>query len=165
MSEPYIGEIRMIAFGFPPRAWAYCDGQTLAINTNQALFAILGTTYGGDGQTTFRLPDLRGRVPVHWGNQVSIGQRGGVETHPLTRNEMPAHTHQVTASTATAEVTSPAGAVWGTTSKPAYASGADTTLLPTALETVGSGQPHQNMPPFLAVNFVIALTGIWPSRP
>jgi microcystin-dependent protein len=163
MSQSYLGEIRMVAFWYPPRDWALCDGQTLGINEYQALFAILGTTYGGDGQSTFRLPDLRGRVPVHWGNQVSIGQRGGAETHPLTRNEMPAHTHQVTASTATADVTSPAGAVWGTTSKPAYASGADTTLASTALETVGSGQAHENMPPFLTVGFVICLAGIWPS--
>jgi microcystin-dependent protein len=164
VSDPYLGEIRMIAFGYPPRGWALCDGAILPINTNQAVFALLGTSYGGDGVSTFALPDLRGRVPVHTDNGVPLGSAGGEESHVLTRNEMPQHTHQLSASTAAADVVSPAGAAWGVTKKPAYGAGSDTGMAPAALGAAGQSQPHDNMPPFLTVHFAIALAGIFPSR-
>jgi microcystin-dependent protein len=170
MSTVYIGEIRAVAFGFVPRGWASCDGQIMSINTNQALFSLLGTIYGGNGTTTFALPDLRGRVPVHYGTHAGepfvIGQQEGAETHTLTADQMPRHTHQISASAAAGDVLSPAGAVWGTTSKPAYGplGASPSALSPTALETVGAGEAHENMPPFLTLNFVIAIQGIFPSR-
>ena len=173
MSEPFLAEIRMCAFAFAPRGWATCSGQLLAIAQNQALFALLGTTYGGNGTTTFALPDLRGRVPVHHGQgpglpSVNQGERGGAENVTLTQGQLPQHGHSVRASTDLAATTSPAGAVTG--AKPRL--GADiyapagnlTTLAAGAVANAGSGQPHPNVQPSLVVNFVIALAGIFPSR-
>jgi len=168
MSDGFMGEIRMVSFGFPPKGWAMCNGQTLPINQNQALFSLLGTRYGGDGVTTFKLPDLRGRVPMHFGNGMVQGQAGGEEAHTLTLNEMPMHSHSLLGSTALATGTSPANALVGKkgrTGRDVYAAPANlTTLAPNNVSQAGGSQPHQNMQPFMALNFAIALTGIFPSR-
>jgi microcystin-dependent protein len=167
MSEPFIGEIRIFSFDFAPRNWATCAGQILPIAQNQALFSILGTTYGGNGQTTFALPDLRGRTPIHWGqgpglSNYSLGQSSGEEAHTLTTNEIPGHTHTVTASSNTADVTSPANAYWADGGVTAYSATPSTTLQP--LSTAGQSAPHENRSPYLALNICIALAGIFPSR-
>jgi microcystin-dependent protein len=163
MGEPFLAEIRMFSFAFPPRGWALCRGQILPINQNQALFSLLGTTYGGDGRTNFALPDLRGRVPIHAGAGFSLGQRGGEEAHTLIASEMPSHTHGAVASTSAPAHAAPSGRSWpdgaGTLR---YADTADTTMTPTG--STGSGQAHDNQPPYLVVSFCIALLGIFPSR-
>lgn len=168
MSECFIGEIRMVSFNFPPKNWAMCNGQSLPINQNQALFSLLGTRYGGDGVTTFKLPDLRGRVPMHFGSGMVIGQAGGEEAHTLTVNELPMHTHSLVGSTALATGTSPANALVGKkgrTGRDVYAAPANlTTLAQNSVSQAGGSQPHQNMQPFMALNFAIALVGIFPSR-
>jgi len=166
MSEPFIAEIRIVGFNFPPRGWATCDGQILPINQNQSLFSLLGTNYGGDGRTTFALPDLRGRSARHVGG--GPGGRDGEETHGLTTGEMPAHSHPVQATSNLANTTSPTDAVQGTTAggrRPVtpYASGNNLTpMLPTT--GTGGGTGHENMQPYLTLNFVIALQGLFPSR-
>lgn len=165
MSEPFLGEIQAFPYGFVPRGWAACNGQLLAINQNQALFAILGTTYGGNGQTTFALPDLRGRVPVHVGNGVTLGQSAGEASHTLSANEMPAHTHQVMANgAAVPDQPSPANNVWTVQSANAYGPAINGALNPTALATAGGSQAHENMQPYLALQFCIATMGIFPTR-
>lgn len=168
MSECYIGEIRMVSFNYAPRGWALCNGQTLPINQNQALFALLGTRFGGDGVTTFRLPDLRGRAPIHSSAVSPAGQMGGAETHTLSVNEMPAHVHSLVASGALATGTSPANALIGKKGRlgrDVYAApGNLTTFNPGTVSAAGGSQPHENMQPFLALNFAIALTGIFPTR-
>jgi microcystin-dependent protein len=163
VSDPFLGEIRAFSFGYAPQGWALCNGQIMPISQNQALFSILGPMYGGDGMTTFALPDLRGRSPFHAGSGLDLGVRGGEERHTLTVVEMPQHNHQASGATAAGQV-SPAGNVWGDTGKQAYAAGSDTTLAAQALSSVGSGQAHENMAPFLVVNFAIAMTGIFPTR-
>ena len=166
MSQPYVGEIKMFAFSRTINGWAPCDGRLLDIAGHDTLFTLIGTTYGGDGQTTFALPDLRGRRPVHWGQYpgaapVTVGQRGGAETHTLVATEMPAHTHPVRAA-ATATVASPANAVWGPA--PAdYGTTAGAVLAVACVTAAVGGQPHDNMPPFLVVNFQISLVGIYPT--
>ena len=168
MSTPYLSEIRVVSFNFAPRGWAQCNGQLLPINQNQALFSLLGTTYGGDGRVNFALPNLQGNVPLHAGNGFNLGQTGGEAMHTLTAAEMPAHTHQVTATSDAATVPSPAGAelaAAGATVGSVYAPGpANTPLSPGSVTTVGGGQPHENRQPYLTLNFVIALQGIFPSR-
>ena len=165
MSEPFLGQISMTGFNFPPRGWALCDGQLLSIAQNTALFSILGTTYGGNGQTTFALPDLRGRVPAHVGPGLLLGELGGVEDVTLTVAQLPPHSHlQGTGNQATE--TSPNGAALA--SKPrrgvnVYAAGGAPVVLNGSQPTGGS-QPHPNMQPFQTVNFIIALEGIFPSR-
>jgi microcystin-dependent protein len=164
MSEPYLGEIKIISWDFAPKGWAFCNGQLLPINQNQALFAILGTTYGGNGQTNFALPDLRGRVPVHMGSSLVLGERTGEEAHMIIMSEMPAHNHLVLASSAAPDQGSPSGNEWASQAS-GYSTGtANTTLSPSAISNVGGSQPHTNMQPYLVVNFVIALSGIFPSR-
>lgn len=163
MSDPYIGEIKVISFNFPPRGWAFCNGQLLPINQNQALFSILGTQYGGNGQTTFALPNLQGRIPVHQGQSYVVGQAGGEASHTLTLGEMPVHTHLPLAVTA-ATGASPAGTAWATAPLPAYGPSSDTAMNAAALANVGGSQPHENQAPYLVLNFVIALVGIFPSR-
>ncbi len=164
MTTPFLGEIRITAFNFAPKGWALCNGQLLPINQNQALFSLLGTTYGGDGQTTFALPDLRGRVPFHFGNGHTQGERGGEEAHTLINPEMPGHTHNPAGSSATANATSPGGNVWATLSSGGYAGNPNTTLNQASITNSGGSQPHNNMSPYLVLNFVIALQGIFPSR-
>lgn len=162
MGDPYLGEIRMTSFPFPPKGWAFCNGQTLPINQNQALYSILGTTYGGDGQTNFRLPDLRGRVPVHaFGSSIPLGQAGGEEMHQLNVGEMPAHTHVVQANSGTATSPSPQGNVWAGTS--GYTAQANGQMLSAAISPQGGGKPHENRQPYSVVNFIIAVRGIYPT--
>jgi microcystin-dependent protein len=163
--EPFIGQISLVAFSYAPRYWALCDGATLAIATNQALFSILGTTYGGDGVRTFQLPDLRGRAAMHFG-QNPQGGTGGQEQVFLSTQQIPSHIHVANASNAAATASSPANAVWApsTGNDLQYAPTADTTMAPTALGGGGQGQGHDNMHPSLVLNFIIALAGIFPSR-
>ena len=180
MADPFIGEIRMFGGNFAPMGWAFCDGSLMAIAQNDALFALLGTTYGGDGQTTFGLPDLRGRAPVHQGTvqgtQFTIGQVAGVESVTLSTNQMPTHNHIVlSTSSPTGAVAVPAGntilsdEILNPAPNPvpfAYLSGggAATSLAPNSVQPAGGSQPHDNMQPFLAISFIIALFGIFPSQ-
>jgi microcystin-dependent protein len=161
MSEPFLGELRLMSFNFAPQGWAPCNGQQLPINQNQALFALLGTMYGGNGQTTFALPDLRGRAPIHVGQWIQ-GMAVGAEFHTLTLQQLPAHTHTHAAHTGDAGQPVPAtlAAVPN-----GYAAPADlTTLHPASITNVGGSQPHENRPPSMAAFWCIALTGIFPSR-
>lgn len=165
MIEAFVGEIKLFSFAGVPNGWALCNGQLLQINTNQALYSLLGTTYGGDGIRTFALPDLRGRVPVHVGNGVTIGQKAGQETHMLTLNEMPKHNHTVTASSDNASLKVPTGNVWGKSSDTVYSvNEPNTNMNAQALSTSGNSQPHQNMQPYSVANYCIALVGIYPPR-
>jgi len=164
MSEPFLSEIRIFGFNFPPRGWAHCDGQILPINQNQSLFALLGTTYGGDGRTSFGLPDLRGRVPVHRGDGMSLGNKLGEETHQLTVSEMPVHTHVNRASTTDADVPQANDAVLGRGNNLYRQATNLTSLIPAIIANVGANQGHENMQPFTVVNFCIALSGVFPSR-
>ncbi|WP_019010768.1 phage tail protein [Deinococcus aquatilis] len=162
--EPFLGQIDILAFGFPPKGWALCNGQLLSIQQNQALFSLLGTTYGGDGRTTFALPDFRGRVPLHVGNGYIPGDRAGEEQHTLTSGELPAHTHQVQALTAAGTVPVPAGNLLASAALYDSSSAALNQMAPASLSVVGGSQPHSNMPPVQTLNFVIALVGTFPSR-
>ncbi len=165
MSEPFLAEIKIVGFNFAPRGWAFCDGQILPINQNQSLYSLLGTTYGGDGQTSFALPDLRGRTPIHKSNNHTLGQKAGAETHALSISEMPAHSHQAQASTSEPNNPIPAGNLLAKTSLEAYAINDNMTYLHDAsVSSVGMSQPHENMQPFTVVNFCIALQGLFPSR-
>ena len=164
MSEPFISEIRIFSFSFPPKGWALCDGQVVPISQNQALFALIGTIYGGDGVTTFALPNLQGRVPVHVGGGLALGQQGGEETHTLNINELPAHNHVVTAHTNAATVSDPTNALWANGGKSNYAANPNTTMNPASVLSTGSSQPHNNLSPFLTLNFCIALQGVFPSQ-
>lgn len=168
MPEPFLSEIRIFSFNFPPKGWALCNGQLLPINQNQALFALLGTTYGGNGQTTFALPDLRGRVPIHTGNGHVLGERAGQESHTLTLSEMTTHTHLLSgnvAKTSAASAFSPTGNYWANSGKTCFStSPPDSSMSPATVASVGGSQPHQNMSPHLVLNFCIALQGIFPSQ-
>lgn len=173
MSEPFLGEIRMTGWNFASRGWALCNGQLMSIAQNTALFSLLGTTYGGDGITTFALPNLQGRVPIHQGQgpgltNRTMGEMGGTETVTLIQTQMPAHTHAVNASQ-NANNTSPSAAFPGNDSRgtPAniYNSAPDGTVMnPAMISPSGGNQPHENMQPYLCVSFMIALEGIFPSR-
>ncbi len=166
MSEPFLAEIIMFGGNFAPRGWAKCNGALLAISQNQSLFSLLGTTFGGDGRTTFGLPDLRGRVPVH-PDTINLGQKGGAETVQLNPNELPDHNHKVQAASAAATTGDTAGNVLAQVSISANVYGDPTNLVamnPAAVADTGGGQSHTNLQPFLAVCFIIALTGIFPSR-
>lgn len=164
MSEPFLAEIKIVGWNFAARGWAHCDGQLLPINQNQALFSLLGTIYGGDGRTTFALPDLRGRVPLHLGTGFTQGEKGGTEQHTLSVPEMPAHTHLATATTADASVGNPAGQLFAHAENENYASTGAGALAGAAVTSAGSGVPHENMQPLLTLNFQIALQGLFPSR-
>ena len=171
MSEPFLAEIRIVSFGFAPRGYAQCNGQLLPINQNQAIFSLLGTTYGGNGQTNFALPDLRGRVPVEAGQNVLLGQSSGKENHTLLTSELPGHTHAMMGSSNQATTMSPRGNVLSEKArrgKNIYGptpSGPQTQALdPQAVGVAGGSQPHTNMQPSLVLNFVIALQGIFPPR-
>jgi microcystin-dependent protein len=168
MSEPFLGEIKMTSFAFAPRGWALCNGQLLPINQNQALFSLLGTQYGGNGQTTFALPDLRGRAPVHRGTVIQ-GESAGAESVTLNAAQLPAHAHTLFGSANQATASAPAAANV-LAQKPRgganlYGPTSNTTLAPVSLQAApGGGGPHDNMQPFLTISFVIALQGIFPSR-
>lgn len=163
MSVPYVGEIRMFAGNFAPNGWLFCQGQILQIDEYDTLFVLIGTTYGGDGVTTFALPDLQSRVPVHQGSGYPLGAAGGVETVTLTQNQLPVHSHPLGASAA-ASSTTPSGNVWAQWADMAYTSAQPTVpMSAAALIPAGGSQPHDNMPPYLAVNFIISLFGIYPS--
>ena len=165
MSTPFLGEIKIISFNFPPKGWAFCNGQLLAINQNQALFALLGTYYGGNGQTNFGLPNLQGRVPIHYYlSQYSLGNAGGEIGHTLTTSEMPIHSHAAVGSSNAANQGSPANNYWALESSNAYSSTPDSSMAPQGLSLVGGSQPHDNLPPYLVLNFIIALQGIFPSQ-
>lgn len=165
MSTPFLGELKIVSFNFPPKGWAFCNGQFLPINQNQALFSLLGTMYGGNGQTTFAVPDLRGRTPIHLGAGFIQGQAGGQEFHTLTQAEMPQHTHAVQASSVPATDTLPAGKVLAQGAFEIYR--APTSLNPLSPSTIGNAggsQAHENRQPFTVLNVIIALQGIFPSR-
>jgi microcystin-dependent protein len=163
MAEPFLSEIRIFSFNFPPKGWAFCNGQLLPINQNQALFALLGTTYGGDGRVNFALPDLRARLPIHVGAGHILGERGGADAVTLTVGQMPSHTHAWSASASNANTAVPTGALTARANNMYAAPSNLTTLDPTSSTAVGGSQAHQNRHPFLALNFCIALQGIFPS--
>lgn len=171
MSEPFVGEVRMFAGNFAPRGWAFCDGQLLAVSQNDALFSLLGTIYGGDGRTTFGLPDLRGRIPIHAGTGPGLsprrlGAKGGSEAETLTVNQLPSHTHTWRATTAVAQnrspetnaLASPTADIYTQTLSPA------TNLRIDTVTPVGGSRSHSNLMPYLCINYIIALFGIYPSR-
>jgi len=169
--DPYLGEIRMFAGNFAPRGWAFCEGQLLPISQNTALFSLLGTTYGGDGRTTFALPDLRGRVPIHAAqgpglSNRNLGEKGGEETHILTTNEIPSHTHQLRGDSLVASTDMPTNSAPARNAGgiPSYGDTPDIDMSGAAIQFTGGGQGHNTMQPYLAVNFIIALQGIFPSR-
>jgi microcystin-dependent protein len=165
MAEPFLSEIRMFSFDFPPKGWAFCNGQLLPINQNQALFALLGTTFGGDGRVNFALPDLRARTPIHVGSGHILGERGGEQAHTLSISEMPAHSHAMAGSTADAETVSPAGALPAHADEDTYSKSFPASVMhPEAVGTAGGSQAHLNMQPFLTLTFCIALQGIFPSQ-
>jgi microcystin-dependent protein len=172
MSQPFLGEIRMVGFTFAPPNWAFCNGQILPIATNTALFSLLGTTYGGNGTTTFALPNLQSRVPIHAGQGPGLsayvqGQTGGAETVVLNTTQIPAHNHTLAASSAAATALTPAGNYLGVVSRaatPPYATTGGATMNAAAIGNTGGGQAHSNLQPYLCVNFVIAVAGIFPSR-
>jgi microcystin-dependent protein len=166
MSEPFLGEVKMISWNYNPKGWAFCNGQFLPINQNQALFSLLGTMYGGNGQTTFALPDLRARIPIHVGSGFTQGQAGGESAHTLTLGEMPTHMHFVVADTADGSATPPANPrLAASTGQPLYGPAANlVTMAASEVGSTGGSQPHANEQPYLTINFIIALQGIFPSR-
>lgn len=170
MSEPFLAEVRIVGFNFAPRGWAFCDGQILPINQNQSLYSLLGTTYGGDGRTSFALPDIRGRAPMHVGRSNGggdhrLGQKSGEETHTLAGNEMPQHDHVLQATNTQANSDQPTGHVFARAAGTVYGEfGAQQALASGTVANVGGGQAHDNMQPYLAINFCIALQGLFPSR-
>lgn len=170
MVECYVGEIRMFAGDYAPDGWAMCNGQLLQIAGNEALYSLIGNTYGGDGVSNFAMPDMRGRVPISAGNQAGniyvLGQAGGTETVTLTGDQMPKHTHPVNAQSVAGTATAPTNGVWAGTPAPAYETPGTAALVPMnreAVSFVGGSQPHENMMPFMTLNFIIALSGIYPT--
>jgi microcystin-dependent protein len=171
MADPFLSEIKIISWNYPPKGWAFCNGQLLPINQNQALFALLGTTYGGNGQTNFALPDLRGKVPVSFGSGFTLGQQGGQTAHTLTQSEMPEHTHflnnnlAVTDANTNATLGEPTSNYWANSGKSTWSTSQPNQVMhPSAVTNVGGSQPHNNMQPYLVLNFIIALQGIFPSQ-
>ena len=173
MGEPFVGEIRMFGGSFNPQGWAFCDGATLPIADNDTLFTLIGTTYGGDGQTTFNLPNLQSRIPIHAGTgpdgiTYQLGETGGVESVTLTTQQIPIHTHVPLGHNAAGTLSSPLGAVWSAAgtgeqifnTPPTTPAGS---LLPNAIDSTGGSQPHENMPPFLVITFIISLFGVFPN--
>ncbi len=172
MAEPFLGQLKIVGFNFAPVGWAFCDGALLAINQNQSLFALLGTTYGGDGRSTFGLPDLRGRVPIHVGSSGGptshpLGQKGGEETHTLQVGEIPSHDHTARASSTVGDQVIPAGQVLAQSASQIYidpASGSLAAMDAAQVTNAGASQGHENMMPFITLTFIIALQGLFPSR-
>lgn len=174
MADPFVAEIRIFAGNFAPRGWAFCNGQIMPISQNTALFSLLGTTYGGNGQSTFALPNLQGSAPIGEGQGPGLsprflGETGGTAAVTLIETQIPSHSHTPSAVTGGGNSTSPFGAAWasqaGRTPPPAYASTPNAPMSPAAIGSTGSGQPHNNMPPYLTLNFIIALQGVFPPRP
>jgi microcystin-dependent protein len=163
MSEPFLSEIKIVSFNFAPKGWALCNGQFLPINQNQALFALLGTTYGGNGQTTFALPNLRGRVPIHMGSH-SLGEAAGSTAVTVNIQQLPTHVHSLMAANASADNNDPSGRYLGAAAALYHSATTLTPLLPSSVSNLGGSQPHNNMMPYLVLNFIIALQGIFPSR-
>jgi microcystin-dependent protein len=167
MAEPFLGEVRLFGFGYAPKSWALCNGQLMSVSQNQALFSLLGTAYGGDGINSFGLPNMQGRVPVHVGSGFDQGSSGGEASHTLTPNEIPQHNHLPFATSVAATTSSPAPSLMLAQSTGAnlYAAASSTTkMAPNAVASVGGSQPHENQQPYQAINFCIALAGIFPSR-
>ena len=165
MSQSYVGEIRMFGGNFPPLGWAFCDGQLMPISENETLFNLIGTTYGGDGQETFALPDLRGRFPMHVGPGFGLGQVGGVETVTLTVSQIPNHNHTVLAQSNSGTQASPSNGVWAKSSLNQFSSlSPNANMNAGALSATGGSQPHDNMPPYLAVSFILSLFGDFPTQ-
>jgi microcystin-dependent protein len=165
VSEPFLSEIKIMSFNFPPKGWALCNGQTLPINQNQALFALLGTTYGGNGQTTFALPNLRGRIPIHMGNGHTLGEAAGSTAVTINIQQLSTHTHVAQASSSsTGTQALPTGAFLAPLNNAYHAPDSLTTLNPQSVTSIGGSQPHNNMMPYLTLNFCIALQGIFPSQ-
>lgn len=166
MADAFIGEVRMFSFNFAPRNWATCDGQLLPINQNQALFSLLGTTYGGNGTTNFALPDLRGRTPLHFNNTYPLGQKAGEPAHTLTVQELPTHSHSLQGTTADATANTPGGNLLAKTdsANPLYDSASLVAMDASSIGAAGGSQPHENMQPYLTINFSIAIFGIFPPR-
>ena len=165
MAEPFLSEIRLFSFGFAPKGWALCNGQVLPINQNQALFALLGTTFGGNGQVTFALPNLQGSTPIHFGNGHTLGEKGGAQATTLSVSQLPAHTHVARATSAEGDTPVPTNNFLADSPSQLYAAAfRQTSLHPSSLSSVGGGQSHLNMQPFLTLNCCIALQGIFPSR-
>jgi microcystin-dependent protein len=164
MAEPFLSEIRIMTFDFAPKGWALCNGQLLPINQNQALFALLGTTFGGNGQTNFALPDLRGRVPIHVGSGHTLGGRGGEQAHTVSIAELPTHTHVLNATSNDGSVGTATGNVFARAQSNAYGNAASLVAMsPEVVSTAGGSQAHLNMQPFLTLSFCIALQGVFPS--
>jgi microcystin-dependent protein len=165
MAQPYVGEIRMFAGNFAPAGWMFCEGQLLPISENETLFQLIGTTYGGDGESTFALPDLRGRIPIHQGNGFILAETGGAEEITLTVNQIPAHNHAMLASMDAGDSANPANAVVGVQNVLQVFSGdvPSSNVAPSAIGSVGGSQPHTNFQPYLCINFIISLFGIFPS--
>jgi microcystin-dependent protein len=161
--DPFLGEIMITGFSWAPTGWAFCNGQTLQISQNSALYSLLGIAFGGDGRTTFALPNLQGRIPLGMSSLFPIGNATGEASHTLTISEIPSHNHYAAANGANADVASPAGNIWAR-GDGAYGPGADTAMNPAAVSHTGGGLPHPNLQPSLVVNFVIATTGIYPPR-
>jgi microcystin-dependent protein len=165
MSEPFLSEIKIVSFNFPPKGWALCNGQLLPINQNQALFALLGTTYGGNGQTNFALPNLRGRVPISFNNGHSLGEAAGSTSVTINIQQMPTHTHAFNVTNNAASATAPDNTVVvGPTPSPNYGPSGNLVSMAPSVSSVGGSQPHNNMMPYLVLNFIIALQGIFPSQ-
>ena len=166
MAQPYVGEVRMFAGNFAPAGWLFCDGQLLPISEYETLFQLIGTTYGGDGQNTFALPDLRGRIPIHTGNSHVLAETGGVETVTVTVSQMPAHNHPFLAYNAVANSPNPANNLLGLSSQVQMFLGdsPNINMNSGAITQTGGSQPHDNMMPFLCVSFIISLFGIFPSQ-
>lgn len=165
MADPYLGEVKLWGLNFNPRGWAFCEGQLLAISQYQALYALLGTMFGGDGRTSFGVPELRSRVPVHSNASLRQGLKAGAETVTLTTSEIPSHSHSVAATSADGTTNKPAGGVFAKSSQNSYLnSGNPTGLAPTSVTNTGGNQPHTNEQPTLALNFTIALQGLFPQR-
>jgi microcystin-dependent protein len=164
MATPFLSEIKIMSFGFPPKGWAFCNGQLLPINQNQALFSLLGTTYGGDGRVNFGLPNLQGRAPMHTGNGHVLGERGGEPNHTLSISEIPTHTHTWAVTNTAANAPGPASNLLGAAPEYNGAGTNPTAMYQSVLSIVGGSQPHLNTQPYLTLNFCIALQGIFPTQ-
>jgi len=165
MSEPFLSELKLISFNFAPKGWALCNGQLMPINQNQALFSLLGTTYGGDGRVNFALPNLQGRIPIHMGNGFVLGELFGEASHTITMNETPTHTHFMGASNQAADKNIATGNVYAGAPQNMYSNAAPNgAMAPAVVTNVGGSQPHVNQQPYLVLNWIIALQGIFPSQ-